>query len=236
VSGKAITRESGCILHVSDGSVRYVKDSVTPVLGPEGMLAGAVVVLRDFTHEMDREHDLLQRANHDSLTGLVARGEFQVRLRELFQRCRLKERPAALIAIDLDRFKALNDAAGHAAGDAMLRKLADTCRNQVRSSDTVARLGGDEFAILLENCAAGLTRDLCQRLLRLLNPLELTWEGGVYSVGASIGVAMFAAAMTSEQEWLAAADEACYGAKRAGRARLQFADPATDSSEGVKAG
>jgi diguanylate cyclase len=223
-SGKAITRESGCVLHRPDGSVRYVRDSVSPVLGPEGMLAGTVIVLRDVTGEMDRERDLEQRATHDALTGLIARGEFAQRLHTVFGKARHRDRPAALMAIDLDRFKSLNDSAGHAAGDAMLCRVADACRSVVRASDTIARLGGDELAILLESCSLERAQAVSEQLCRRLNPLEIQWNGTAHSIGASIGVAMLSPALIDEQEWLAAADQACYRAKRAGRGQVQFAE------------
>jgi diguanylate cyclase len=223
-SGEVATRDGGCVLHRPDGSMRYVKDSVSPVLGPEGMLAGTVIVLRDVTAEMDRERDLEQRATHDALTGLVARGEFAQRLQTVFAKARHRDRPAAVLAIDLDRFKSLNDSGGHAAGDAMLRKVAELCRSVVRASDTVARLGGDEFAILLENCPAERARAVSEELCQRLNPLVLEWQGSAHSVGGSIGGAMLAATMTDEQQWLAAADEACYHAKRAGRGQIRFAE------------
>lgn len=207
------------MLHCPDGRVRYVKDSVFPVAAPGGVLAGTVIVLRDVSDEMDREQDLQQRASQDSLTGLLTRGEFRQRLQIRFEKARHTESPAALIAIDLDRFKLLNDTAGHAAGDAMLCRVADVCRALVRSADTVARLGGDEFALLLENCSADQAHAMTQELRRLLNPLALEWEGTTYSVGASIGVAVLSAAMRDEQEWLVAADRACYRAKRAGQAQ-----------------
>lgn len=221
-SGKVTTRESGCLLHRPDGKVCYVKDSVSPVLGPTGLLAGTVIVLRDATREMDRERDLELRASHDPLTGLVTRAEFGERLRDLLQKARHRDRASALLAIDLDRFKAINDTAGHAAGDAVLCKVADACRGAVRSTDTVARLGGDEFAILLKYCVAERAQAISRQLLETLNTLELRWEGVVYSVGASIGVAMLGDDMTSEQEWLAAADQACYRAKREGRGQVRF--------------
>jgi diguanylate cyclase (GGDEF)-like protein/PAS domain S-box-containing protein len=222
-SGRLAVRESGCLLHRPDGAIRYIRDSVCPVLGPDGLFAGTVIVLRDVSSDMDREMELQQRASHDALTGLVARGEFQQRLAEVFTKARLRERPAALVAIDLDRFKALNDTAGHAGGDAMLRKVAETCRGLTRASDTVARLGGDEFAILLDGCSADLAVIVGEQLLQVLNPLEIEYEGSTYSVGASIGVAALGPAMRSEQDWMEAADQACYRAKRAGRGQMQVA-------------
>jgi diguanylate cyclase (GGDEF)-like protein len=128
-----------------------------------------------------------------------------------------------VLAIDLDRFKAVNDAAGHAAGDALLRKVGDACRLAVRSSDTVARLGGDEFAIILDNCAQERVQAIAQQILQSLNPLTIEWEGATYSIGASIGVAITTLELADERSWLKAADEACYLAKREGRGALKIA-------------
>jgi diguanylate cyclase (GGDEF)-like protein len=171
---------------------------------------------------MRRAQDLTHRANHDALTGLHNRAAFEQDLAGIFGRSRLLDRPAALLAIDLDRFKALNDAAGHAAGDAALCKVAHVCRATVRSSDMVARLGGDEFAIILDNCVLERADALAQQLLRALNPLTIEWQGASYSIGASMGVAAWSADMASAKDWMAAADEACYVAKRAGRGQLQM--------------
>jgi diguanylate cyclase (GGDEF)-like protein len=129
------------------------------------------------------------------------------------------------MAIDLDRFKAVNDAAGHAAGDAMLCKVAEAFRAAVRSSDSVARLGGDEFAIIIDNCAEERAKHIAQQILRALNPLELRWEGTRYEIGASIGLAMSAGELCDDRAWLAAADKACYVAKREGRGTLRVAAP-----------
>jgi diguanylate cyclase (GGDEF)-like protein/PAS domain S-box-containing protein len=138
----------------------------------------------------------------------------------------LLHRPAALIAIDLDRFKALNDAAGHAAGDAMLRRVAETCRAAVRHTDTVARLGGDEFAIVLDNCSEARADIIGNQLLNALNALEIEWLGSRYTNGASLGLAMCTPEMIDQAAWLKCADDACYGAKHLGRGRLLAASRA----------
>jgi diguanylate cyclase len=157
------------------------------------------------------------------LTGLSNRAEFEQRLRKVFGRAHYLERPAAVLAIDLDRFKAVNDDAGHAAGDAMLCKVAEACRRSVRSSDMVARLGGDEFAIILDDCDESRAQSIAEKLLRALNPLELVWQGKRHNIGASIGLAMSVISTSDERAWLEAADKACYAAKRGGRARLEIA-------------
>jgi diguanylate cyclase (GGDEF)-like protein len=114
---------------------------------------------------------------------------------------------------------------GHAAGDAMLRKVAEVCRSAVRSSDVVARLGGDEFAIILDKCPAGIAKTIADKLLAALNPLQLDCEGTTQSIGASIGVASRSTDMAGEKDWLEAADKACHQAKRGGRGQLCVAAP-----------
>ncbi len=220
--GKVFRREEPCLLHRPDGTIRYVSDVVSPVLDSTGTVSGLVIVFRDATLEVDRDRDLHHRAMHDPLTGLINRNEFDRRLRASFEKAHHLARPAALMAIDLDRFKALNDAAGHAAGDAMLRKVADACLGAVRASDSVARLGGDEFAIIIDNCGADRAAHIGQHLLRALNPLELEWEGARYDIGACIGMALTSSVFADEKSWLEAADKACYGAKREGRGGLKI--------------
>jgi diguanylate cyclase (GGDEF)-like protein/PAS domain S-box-containing protein len=221
--GKVFRREQPCLLHRPDGTIRYVSDVVSPVLDSTGAVSGLVIVFRDATLEVDRDRELHHRAMHDPLTGLINRNEFDRRLRASFEKAHHLARPAALMAIDLDRFKALNDAAGHAAGDAMLRKAADACLDAVRASDSVARLGGDEFAIIIDNCGAERAAHIAQQLLGTLNPLALEWEGTHYDVGACIGLALTSVGTSDEKAWLEAADKACYGAKREGRGALKIA-------------
>jgi diguanylate cyclase (GGDEF)-like protein/PAS domain S-box-containing protein len=223
--GTVFRRERACLLIRTDGTFCHVMDVVSPVLDTTGLVSGMVIVFRDVTLDVDRTRDLQHRAMHDPLTGLGNRAEFEQRLRAVFGKARHLDRPAALMAIDLDRFKAVNDAAGHAAGDAVLCKVAAACRLKVRSSDIVARLGGDEFAIILDNCGEESAKYIGQQLLRALNPLEFEWKGSRYSIGASIGLAMNRMDMADEVSWSEAADKACYDAKREGRGLLRIAAP-----------
>lgn len=224
--GKVFRREQPCLLHRPDGTICYVSDVVSPFLDSTGAVTGLVIIFRDSTLEVDRTRDLQHRAMHDPLTGLINRNEFALRLRATFQKSHHLGRPAAVLAIDLDRFKALNDSAGHAVGDAMLCKVADACRQAVRSSDSVARLGGDEFAIILDNCGEERANHIGLQLLRALNPLELEWEGSRFDIGACIGLALTAAHIPDEKAWLEGADKACYSAKRDGRGMLRVATAA----------
>jgi diguanylate cyclase len=220
--GRTVRRDRPCQLHRSDGTISYVVDSISPVLDEAGQVTGLVMVLHDATAEVEQTRDLEVRARQDRVTGLANRSEFELRLRKCFDRARHLGAPAALVAIDLDRFKAVNDTGGHAVGDEMLRKVAEMCRLQVRGSDMVARLGGDEFAIILDNCAAEHAQVIGEQLLRALNPLTLEREGSSYAIGASIGIVMIHPDTLSPEEWLKAADSACYRAKQAGRGKLVF--------------
>jgi diguanylate cyclase (GGDEF)-like protein/PAS domain S-box-containing protein len=220
--GKVLRRDRACLLIRADGTFCHVTDIVSPVLETTGVVSGMVIVFHDVTLDVDRTRDLQHRAMHDPLTGISNRAEFEERLRTVFGKARHLDRPAAVMAIDLDRFKAVNDAAGHAAGDAVLCKVAEACRLAVRSSDIVGRLGGDEFAIILDNCTEDRATDIGQQLLRALNPMEFEWKGSRYTIGASIGLAMNRD-MADEKCWLDAADKACYIAKRDGRGLLRIA-------------
>jgi diguanylate cyclase len=226
---KVFQREQACLLHRSDGSICYVTDVVSPVLDSSGALTGLVIVFHDATLEVNRARDLQHRALHDPLTNLSNRADFEQRLRSALSKARQLNRSAALLAIDLDRFKAVNDAAGHAAGDALLCKAADVCRAAVRSSDTVARLGGDEFAIILEDCAEDRAHRIGNKLLRALNASEIEWPGSRYAIGASIGLAVCTVEIQDEKGWLEAADAACYLAKRHGRGQLRGVERRKDN-------
>ncbi len=219
----SMRREKPCLLHRADGSISYVRDSISPVLSAAGQLSGLVIVLHDATADVDRTRELQERATHDPLTGLVNRAEFELRLRDAMTRSKQLRKPAALLAIDLDRFKMVNDTGGHAAGDAMLKRVATVLRLRLRSSDVAARLGGDEFAVLLDNCPEDHARRLAEKLLRSLNPLTLEWQDRSHSIGASIGLAMAGEHMTAHKDWMETADSACYRAKRHGRGRLEAA-------------
>jgi diguanylate cyclase (GGDEF)-like protein/PAS domain S-box-containing protein len=233
--GKVFRRERACLLIRADGSFCHVTDIVSPVLETTGVVSGMVIVLHDVTLDVDRTRDLQHRATRDPLTGLSNRTEFEERLRTVFGKARHLDRPAAVIAIDLDRFKAVNDAAGHAAGDAVLCKVAEACRLAVRLSDNVGRLGGDEFAIILDNCPEDRATDIAQRLLRALNPMEFEWQGSRYTIGASIGLAMNGG-LADEKSWLDAADKACYIAKRDGRGQLRISGPMQGDESQTKLG
>jgi diguanylate cyclase (GGDEF)-like protein len=191
-----------------------VSDTATPVMDVDGSLSGFVIVLHDVTVSLQRTRELHHRADHDALTGLLNRAAFERNVHQAFAMATRLGTPSALIVMDLDRFKAVNDSAGHAAGDAVLRHVAAVMHRSVRPADAVGRLGGDEFGVLLADCDPARSREVAARLREVLNPLMTNWEGVTHATGASLGLAQHGSQFADPGEWLKAADLACYDAKR----------------------
>ena len=181
---------------------------------------GTIWTMEDVTEVREQRERLTWSSSHDSLTGLANRAAFEVLLEHASARA--ASEPFCVLFIDLDRFKQVNDTGGHAAGDAVLRDVAKVLAAQVRKSDTVARFGGDEFAVLLNHCHVAQAQVIAEKLRVAVVAYTLLWEGRTHSVGASIGLVPVGASMCTAAEVLAAADAACYGAKRLGRNRVEM--------------
>ncbi len=191
-------------------------------------LGSVVADLRANLHKRQAlEAELKQRAYHDPLTGLANRTLFADRLgRALAQR----DEPVAVLFLDLDDFKTINDTHGHQAGDELLVAVAASLASNVRAEDTVARLGGDEFAVLVERSATeGIARQLADRLLRgLRRPVRVA--GRDRSVGASIGISLGRSGVASAEQLMSEADIAMYVAKGEGKGGSSVFDPRTHAS------
>ncbi|MEO6625551.1 MAG: diguanylate cyclase [Burkholderiaceae bacterium] len=179
---------------------------------------GTIWTIEDVTDERARREKLTWAANHDALTRLSNRVAFEACLENAI--AEVATEPFCVLFIDLDRFKYVNDTGGHAAGDAMLRGIADQLSTQVRRSDTVARIGGDEFAMFLHKCPLSQAHEIAEKLRLAVISYQLEWEGQRYGVGASIGLVSVDARFTTGAEVMRAADAACYAAKQAGRDRV----------------
>lgn len=186
--------------------------------------AGTIWSANDITEQVQSRRLLEHAAHHDALTGVVNRQGFEQALQAVFD-SQPGSRPAALVMIDLDHFKPINDTAGHAAGDAMLVAVAQAITSRVRGSDLVVRLGGDEFALLLPGCTHERALAVAEKVREAITALALTWEAHTLRVGASLGVAELGAHHASPAQWLAQADAACYDAKRMGRGRVRTSTP-----------
>ena len=197
-----------------DGSLFWAHVRGSVVKGGD-QRAGVIWVVEDVTEAHERHARLSWSATHDAMTRLANRGQFEKVLQEATLRA--GEQPFCALFIDLDRFKAVNDSAGHAAGDALLRDIAAQFQARVRPSDTVARLGGDEFAVLLPHCPLKRALTIAESLRASVHAYRLHWEGQTFSVGASIGLVRVDADFADADQVLRAADMACYAAKRDGR-------------------
>jgi diguanylate cyclase (GGDEF)-like protein len=163
---------------------------------------------------------LIYQAAHDSLTGLVNRREFELRLDRAIVASQQHGRTHALCYMDLDQFKIVNDTCGHAAGDEMLCQLALLLKALMRERDTLARLGGDEFAMLLENCDLDDALKVAEQCRAAVQRYHFKWENRIFGVGASIGLVMIDQDAGTAASLLSSADAACYVAKDRGRNQI----------------
>jgi diguanylate cyclase len=209
----------------ADGSRFWVRRQGAPVRGGD-IGAGTIWIFSDITESRYHREQLSWTASHDALTGLVNRREFEIRLSEQLRDRRTSEASAALF-IDLDRFKAINDTAGHAAGDEMLKNIAAILSSRARSNDTVARLGGDEFALMLRGCDQPAALRVAEQIRGRVEAYRLEWQDLSLSVGASIGVVAIESSLADFEAVMSAADGACYEAKRAGRNTVRSYKSAT---------
>jgi len=170
---------------------------------------------------------LHHRATHDSLVDLANHGEFTRQLNRLATANRRDTADYALIFIDLDLFKEVNDRGGHAAGDLILKGVADILKRRIRTGDTAARVGGDEFALLLDNCGHDRAIEIAEDIRRDIADLTVEHDGGVHTIKASIGVSYGRTNKHSATSMLKSADVACYMAKEDGRNQVR-SNPASD--------
>ncbi|GEM_PF-635496 len=205
-----------------DGSVYYEEKTITPLKDASGQITHFVATGRDITERMQSQVQLEYMAHHDALTELPNRTLFLDRLKQALARARWHKRLAAVLFIDIDRFKNINDTLGHEVGDKLLQELSRRLKPCLRDGDTVARFGGDEFVILLDDLAAATdVRNLASKILDQLRPPFQTGES-ILHVTASIGISMFPADGEDSGSLLRHADIAMYRAKDMGRNNYQF--------------
>ena len=203
------------------GNPCAIRDSYAPIHDSSGKLVGWVVVFHDVSQIEEMAQQLSWQASHDALTGLLNRGEFERRLADLIDSVRKENKQHALMYMDLDNFKAVNDTCGHAAGDELLRQLTTVMQARMRGSDTLARIGGDEFGGLLESCPLDQAVRIANGLREAVRDFRFVWRDKTFGVGVSIGLVTIDAANMSVSSALATADATCYEAKSKGRDRVQ---------------
>ena len=216
-------------LRHGDGSWRHAEVVATNRLADEHV-GGFVLNTRDVTERHDLEEQLRHQAFHDPLTGLANRARFMDRLEHELARSTRHGRAAAVLFLDLDDFKSVNDALGHPAGDRLLVAVAARLEESLRLGDTAARFGGDEFAILLDDCTdADEAMEAGDRIIAALRaPFDL--DGKEVFVRASVGVALSHGRRMRGDELLRRADVAMYAAKSGGKGRCQAYEPGMQAS------
>jgi diguanylate cyclase (GGDEF)-like protein/PAS domain S-box-containing protein len=197
-----------------------IQQSAAPICDRQGRVIGAVTVFHDVTQERRLKRALSWQASHDALTGLINRREFDNRLHGALLSAQRGEGSFALLYIDLDQFKVVNDTCGHQAGDRLLRDVTGLLQTHVRASDTIARLGGDEFGVLLEGCTPEQATRIAEGVRQAIRDFRFVWGASTLSVGASIGIVQIGADTENVANVMSAADIACYAAKDAGRNRI----------------
>lgn len=213
--------DSGRILLIGRHGAEYaVAGHASPLLARDGEPLGAVIVFRDVTQQRRVTKEMTYLAQHDALTGLINRREFERRLDQALASSQQYGWQHAFCFIDLDRFKIVNDTAGHLAGDELLRQITALLLDGVRERDTLARLGGDEFALLLHNCPLEKAWHIAESLMQRIRDFHFLWKGHSFQVGASIGIVPITAESSDATRLLSRADKACYIAKDMGRDRV----------------
>ena len=203
-----------------DGAEYGIEDSVAPIRDEHDAILGVVLVFHDVSQQRRLTNEITRRASHDALTGLVNRTEFEARLQRALAASREGAAMHALMYIDLDEFKLVNDTCGHAVGDQLLCQVAHLMQSCVRDGDTLARLGGDEFGGLLEDFTVEQARQVAQDICNKMEDYRFVHEGQRFRIGASIGLVPLDARWHHALGALQAADGACYAAKEAGRNRV----------------
>ncbi len=209
----------------SDGSWRHVEVVANNLLS-DPTVEGIVLTMRDVSERKALEDELKHQAFHDSLSGLANRALFLDRLEHALARAARSQSLLAVLFLDLDDFKLVNDSFGHAAGDDLLVAVAGRLTKSLRVGDTAARFGGDEFAVLLEEVAGfEEANQVAERIITELR-VPLTVEDHQVQVHASIGIAVSPAGAEGPAELLQAADVAMYSAKSRGKGRYEVYQPA----------
>ncbi len=226
---------------VNAGEAIFWHKSGTPIpvectvypLNIEEKREGSVVAFRDISERKLLEEELRWQASHDALTKLYNRRHFEEQLSQEVYRLQRSGETSALLYLDLDRFKYINDTAGHAAGDRLLVEIAQQMTQRLRKSDLLARLGGDEFAIILRNISRSNVHQVAEDYREMLDIYLFVYNGKQYKVNGTIGIALIDREAESASEILANADIACHLAKGGGRNRTHLFVPENDNKSAM---
>lgn len=204
------------------GHTYTVRQTITPIVDSQQQVTHFIAMHEDITAMKEAEARMHRIAHHDALTGLSNRILFKDRLKQALRLAKRNKEALALLYIDLDRFKAVNDTLGHAVGDLLLKSVAKRLRRCVRDSDTVSRLGGDEFTVILPTIQEA--EDAAKVAEKIIEALDKPFsvQGNDIQIGSSIGIAIYMRDSDNAGDLMQMADAAMYVAKTEGRNTFRF--------------
>ena len=216
-----------------NGYRRYLSFNARPQINSTGNVVYITGTARDITEQKAYEEELAYQAQHDGLTGLSNRNFFQQELERQISRVSRSGADCALLYLDLDQFKYINDTLGHAAGDRLLIECAQMLRDHLREGDLLARFGGDEFTVLLYNVDINATRHVAEHIRKLFENYRFYESGNTFNITVSIGISAITSENSNADEILSHADLACNIAKSQGRNCLHLFNPADRQKDGM---
>ncbi|MBX2835573.1 MAG: EAL domain-containing protein [Gammaproteobacteria bacterium] len=202
------------------GETKVIRYSGLPIFNRSREFLGYRGTARDVTASVRQAETMAYHANHDALTGLMNRRQFENLVNTALEDARSERQTHAMFFMDLDGFKVVNDTCGHEAGDELLRQLAQLFDSLVRKSDLLARLGGDEFGVFLYNCKVAEALKLATQIRHEVENFQFLWEENAFAVGVSVGLVVADDRWENLESLFRAADSACYIAKDEGRNRV----------------
>ena len=218
-----IGSDGDIILVTREGNRFIIEFTASPIYNLANARSGAVLVIKDVTEHRQLSSELAYQSRHDFLTGLLNRQEIENILQQLLKEYRRYGSENAYLGyLDLDQFKIINDTCGHAAGDELLKQVAQTLTTAVRETDYVSRMGGDEFIIILKKCDKAFACQAMDRIRESIMQLNFCQDGKCFDITASIGLVPIRNEVGTTNDLLSAADTACFIAKDEGRNRIHI--------------
>ena len=212
-----IINKSVISLISKNGNKKDIESSISPILNTSGKAEGVVIVFHDETQRRHLESTIKHQAAHDPLTDLLNRDAFDAELSDHVYGAINNNQTHALCYLDLDRFKLINDTAGHSAGDQCLIQITSLIQSHIRGDDILGRLGGDEFGLILKNCTLQSALKVTNTIINAISNMQFNWEGCDYKLGVSIGINPLNDFSQNAAEEIRKADLACYTAKDLGK-------------------
>ncbi|MGB5247008.1 MAG: EAL domain-containing protein, partial [Woeseia sp.] len=221
--GRVIALAENSVLIAKQGIEIPIQDSAAPIRDRIGNIVGAVMVFHDVSKETRLFRQLSYQASHDAVTGLINRREFENQLVTALETTRSNAQLThAVLYIDLDQFKVVNDTFGHTSGDELLLQVSEIIQANIRSTDILARLGGDEFGVLLERCDETRAMNVAESIRSAIEDHRFSWQGAFTNARCSIGVVVANYESPSVASVMSSADVACYSAKDMGRNQIHL--------------